>query len=110
MLLKIISVIANIIFFIVLNMSFYTDRAMMPDGNMREWQRSPISRLHIADEAWLLYLQLFFTAVSIITATLLMFGVKNNMVKIVWIIATIASIIMFIVIMIVTANTHAKYA
>ncbi|MBR2578462.1 MAG: hypothetical protein IKE38_05965 [Erysipelotrichaceae bacterium] len=110
MLLRIISIIANVIYFVILNISFYTDRAMMPDGNMRTWHRSPISRLYIADDVWLLYLQLFFASVSIVTAILMMLGVKGGIVRNVWLISTIASAVMFIIILIVTANSHAKYA
>ena len=44
MLMSILSIIANIAYFVVLNMNLYTDRAMMPNGEMREWYRSPLTR------------------------------------------------------------------
>ena len=66
MLMTILSIIANIAYFIVLNINIYTDRAMMPTGEVREWQRSPIARLSIADHSFLLYLQIFLAAVSVI--------------------------------------------
>ena len=45
MLMTILSIIANIAYFVVLNLNIYTDRAMMPTGEVREWHRSPIIRL-----------------------------------------------------------------
>ena len=110
MLLSIISIIINIIFYIILNINLYTDRALMPDGGMREWQRSPISRLQLADQGTLLYLQLAFAAVSMITSVLILLGAKNSIIRVVQLVSTAASIVMFIMIMIVTSNSHAKYA
>ena len=49
MLLSILSILLNIAYVVVLNISFYTDRAPMPTGQFREWQRSPVDRLSIAD-------------------------------------------------------------
>ncbi len=110
MLLTILSIIANIAYFIVLNINIYTDRAMMPTGEVREWQRSPIARLSIADQSFLLYLQLFLAAVSVITSVLFLFGVRSRMIRIIQLVSIIGSTIVFIIIMIVTANSHAKYA
>lgn len=45
MLRGIISIVLNIGYFIVMRVEMYTDRAMMANGEMREWQRSPIDRL-----------------------------------------------------------------
>ena len=91
-------------------MSIYTDRTMMANGEVREWHRSPISRLYIANNQWLLYLQLALAAASVITAVLLLFKIKSATVRRIWIISTIASTAVFIIIMIVTSNTHADYA
>ncbi len=110
MLLSIVSIIVNIAFFVVLNLDLYTDRAMMPTGQIRVWHRSPISRLHISDQTALLYLQILFAAVSVITSVLVLFGVKSRIVKTVRLASTAASALLFIVIMIVTANSHARYA
>ena len=110
MLLSIISILANVAFLIVLNMDIYTDRAMMATGEMREWHRSPITRLSIADQSWLFYLQLVLVAVSIVTSALVLFGVRSDVVRIIRLVSLIASAVMFVVIMVVTSNTHAKYA
>lgn len=110
MLLSIVSLVVNIAFFAVMNLELYTDRARMPNGGVREWHRSPIARLHISDRSALLYLQLAFAAVSVITAVLVLFGVKNSVVKTIRLVSTIASAIMFAVIMIVTGNAHVNYA
>ena len=109
MLITILSIILNIAYFVVLNLNIYTDRAMMPTGEIREWHRSPIARLNIADQSFLIYLQIVFAAVSIITSVLFLFGVRNNIIKIIQLVSTIGSTIMFIIIMIVTSNLHAKY-
>lgn len=110
MLMNILSIIANIVFFVVLNMNIYTDRAMMPNGEVREWQRSPITRLNMADQPFLIYLQIIFTAVSIITSALVLFGVSSKTIKTVQLVSTIGSAVVFIIIMIVTSDSHAKYA
>ena len=109
MLITILSIILNIAYFVVLNLNIYTDRAMMPIGEIREWHRSPVTRLNIADQSFLIYLQIVFAAVSIITSVLFLFGVRNNIIKIIQLVSTIGSTIMFIIIMIVTSNLHAKY-
>ena len=57
MLLSIISIAANLAYIMILNISMYTDRAKMPNGEYREWRRSPISRLDIQGQTFLLYLQ-----------------------------------------------------
>ena len=109
MLITILSIILNIAYFVVLNLNIYTDRAMMPTGEIREWHRSPVTRLNIADQSFLIYLQIVFAAVSIITSVLFLFGVRNNIIKIIQLVSTIGSTIMFNIIMIVTSNLHAKY-
>ena len=109
MLMSILFIIINIAYFVVLNINIYTDRAMMPTGEIREWHRSPVTRLNIADQSFLIYLQIVFAAVSIITSVLFLFGVRNNIIKIIQLVSTIGSTIMFIIIMIVTSNLHAKY-
>ena len=109
MLMSILFIIINIAYFVVLNINIYTDRAMMPTGEIREWHRSPIARLNIADQSFLIYLQIVFAAVSIITSVLFLFGVRNNIIKIIQLVSTIGSTIVFIIIMIVTSNLLAKY-
>lgn len=110
MLMSILSIIANIAYFVVLNMNIYTDRATMPTGEIREWHRSPIARLNIADQSFLFYLQMILVAVSIITSVLFLFGVRGRMIRTIQLVSVIGSTIVFIIIMIVTSNSHAKYA
>ena len=110
MLMSILSIIANIAYFVVLNMNIYTDWATMPTGEVREWHRSPIARLNIADQSFLFYLQIVLTAVSIITSVLFLFGVRGRMIRTIQLVSIIGSTIVFIIIMIVTSNSHAKYA
>ena len=110
MLMTILSIIVNITFFVVLNMNIYTDRAMMPTGEVREWHRSPIARLSIADQSFLIYLQIVIAAVSIITSVLFLFGVRNKTIRTIQLVSVIGSTIAFIIIMIVSSNSFAKYA
>ena len=110
MLMAILSIIVNIAYFVVLNMNIYTDRAMLPNGKVREWRRSPITRLNIADQSFLIYLQIIFAAVSIITSVLFLFGVRNSIIRTIQLVSAIGSTIVFIIIMIVTSDLHANYA
>ena len=110
MLMSILSIIANIAYFVVLNMNIYTDRATMPTGEIREWHRSPIARLSIADQSFLFYLQMILAAVSIVTSVLFLFGFRGRMIRTIQLVSIIGSTIVFIIIMIVTSNSHAKYA
>ena len=106
----ILSIIVNIVYFVVLNIEIYTDRAMMPTGEVREWHRSPVARLSISDQSVLYYLQIVLAAVSIITSVLLLLGVRSNIIKTIQLVCTIGSTVMFVIIMIVTANSHVTYA
>ena len=110
MLMTVLSIIVNIGYFAVLNMNIYTDRAMMPTGEVREWQRSPISRLHIADQSFLIYLQIVLAAVSVITSVMFLFGVRSRIIRTIQLISVIGSTIVFIIILIVTSDSHANYA
>ncbi len=110
MLITILSIIVNIAYFAVLNMNIYTDRAIMPTGEVREWHRSPITRLNIADQPFLIYLQIVLAAVSIVTSVLFLFGVRQSIIRKIQRISVICSTIMFIIIMIVTSDSHARYA
>ncbi len=110
MLMPILSIIVNIVYFVVLNIEIYTDRAMMPTGEVREWHRSPVARLSISDQSFLYYLQIVLAAVSIITSVLLLLGVRSNIIKTIQLVCTIGSTVMFVIIMIVTANSHVTYA
>lgn len=106
---NIVFIIVNIAYVVVLNMKIYTDRALMPTGEVREWRRSPVTRLSIADQSFLFYLQIALVAVSIITSVLLLFGVRHNIIRIIQLVSTIGSTVVFIIIMIVTSNLHAHY-
>ena len=113
MLLSIISIALNLIYGVVLNLNLYTDRVVMPNGDIQAWRRCAISRLYLAGQPWLLYLQIACAAVSIITSILFLIGVKNSRSKFrkaVRIVSTVASTVLFIVIMIVTACSPARYA
>lgn len=110
MLITILSIILNIGFFVVLNLNIYTDRAMMPNGEFREWHRSPLTRLSIAGQSFLIYLQIVLAAVSIITSVLFLFGVRSRMIRTIQLLSIVGSAVVFIIIMIVTSGAHAKYA
>ena len=107
---SILSIIVNIAYFVILNTALYTDRAKMPTGEIREWHRSPVARLSISDQSFLYYLQIVLAAVSIITSVLLLLGVRSNIIKTIQLVCTIGSTVMFVIIMIVTANSHVTYA
>lgn len=110
MLMTIITIIVNIAYFVVLNMNIYTDRAMLPTGEVRVWHRSPINRLNIADQSFLLYLQIVLAAVSIIASVLFLLNVRSSMIRTIQLVGAIGSTVVFIIIMIITSNSHSNYA
>ncbi len=110
MLLSIISLAVNIVYYLIMNLQIYTDRGMMANGQVREWKRSRISRLNMSGRTWLLYTQLFFAVIAIVTSLLIIFGVKSMIIRKVQLISMIASTVMFVVIMFVSGNTFVNYA
>ena len=82
----------------------------MPNGEVREWHRSPAARLNMADQSFLIYLQIVLAAVCIISSVLFLFGVRSKIVRTIQLVSVIGSTIVFIIIMIVSANSHASYA
>jgi len=110
MLRSIISIILNVLYFVILNIPMYTDKAHMADGSVREWHRSPVDRLNISDMPWLFYLQIAISVICTVTSLLMMFGVKVKVVRTIQLISLIVSAIVFVAILIITSNSHAKYA
>ena len=106
---NIVPILFNIVYFVILNIKLYTDHAIMPDGDKQIWHRSAIDRLDAADKRFLLYLLILGAVVSTISSIMLMLGIKNNVVRIIQLISTIVSMIMFIVILLVANATHPKY-
>ena len=107
--LGIVSIIADVAFLIALKVNIYTDKAHMADGTTQVWHCSPADRLDACGKHELMYLQIFLAAVSVITSVLLVFGVRNNIVRIVQLISTAGSIVVFIIIMIIADRTHPRY-
>ena len=110
MMMAILSMIANAAYLVILNIAFYTDRVKMPTGEIREWHRSPVTRLNLAGQSFLFYLQIVLAAVSILTSVLLLFGVRSSIIKMIQLVSMIGSTVIFVIIMIVTANSHVHYA
>ena len=109
MMMAILSMIANAAYLVILNRAFYTDRVKMPTGEIREWHRSPVTRLNLSGQSFLFYLQIVLAAVSILTSVLLMFGVRSSIIKTIQLVSMIGSTVIFVIIMIVTANSHVHY-
>ncbi|MBO4889013.1 MAG: hypothetical protein J5589_11995 [Firmicutes bacterium] len=109
MLLSIISFVINIAMIVILNIELYTDTAYMADGTVHHWELSPIDKLSKADMGWMFNLQIFLVAISVLSSILVLFGVKHRIVKIVQLVSLIASVVMFIIIMITSKNIHLKY-
>ena len=109
MLLNVLSIIANAVFLVALNLKLFTDRYTLPDGIQRTKHLSPIDRLNICGRPELLYLQVTLVIVSIVLSAALLLGIKNNAVKTVRLISTIASAVLFVIIMLVAGVTHGKY-
>jgi len=109
MMMAILSMIANAAYLVILNIAFYTDRVKMPTGEIREWHRSPVTRLNLSGQSFLFYLQIVLAAVSILTSVLLLFGVRSSIIKTIQLVSMIGSTVIFVIIMIVTANSHVHY-
>ena len=109
MMMAILSMIANAAYLVILNIAFYTDRVKMPTGEIREWHRSPVTRLNLSGQSFLFYLQIVLAAISILTSVLLMFGVRSSIIKTIQLVSMIGSTVIFVIIMIVTANSHVHY-
>ena len=109
MMMAILSMIANAAYLVILNIAFYTDRVKMPTGEIREWHRSPVTRLNLSGQSFLFYLQIVLAAVSILTSVLLVFGVRSSIIKTIQLVSMIGSTVIFVIIMIVTANSHVHY-
>ena len=109
MILSILSIVANIVFMVMLKLELFTDRATLPDGETRTYTWSAFDRLSAADKNWLGYLQIALVAISVISSILVLVGIKNNVVKIIQLVSMICSAVMFAVIMIVSVNTHPAY-
>ncbi len=106
----IISMIVNGVYLFVLNKDLYVDRYHLPDGEMGEHHRSPIDSLYTANNPALLHLQLFLMLISAVSSILLLIGVKNSIVRVIQIVSTIASTVVFVIILIYTGNSvHPKY-
>ena len=103
------TIVANIVFYIVLHMEIYTDRAHMPDGSIEKHHYSALGRLDIGGRSELYHLQLMFMVISCITGILLICGVKNNIVRIVQLVSSVASIVVFIAIMVVSKGIRPRY-
>ncbi len=102
--------IANGVYLFILKMDLYVDRYHLPDGEMGEHHRSPIESLYTADNPALVNLQIFLMLLSVVTALLLLIGIKNNIVRVIHIISTIASTAVFVIILIYTGNfVHPRY-
>lgn len=61
------------------------------------------------DQSFLIYLQIVLAAVSMITSLLFLFGARSSIVKTIQLVSITGSTIVFMIIMIVCANSHAKY-
>lgn len=109
MILSIISIVANIVFFVVLRLELFVDKATLPDGITRTYKWNAFDRLSAADMNWLATLQIALMVISIISAILVLAGIKNNVVKIIRLASLICSAIVFAIIMITSYNTHATY-
>ncbi len=106
---SILSIIADILYIVVLNIPLYTDRAVMPGGDARVWRLSPLQRLQGGDLSFLFYLELLCIAVSIAAAVLMRIKTGSAVLKKVWAVSSVISLLLFVTIMIITANIHLKY-
>lgn len=109
MVLSIISIIANITFNIIIFLKLFTARVHMPDGGFSVYHLSALDKLNAAELTILVYLQILISMVAVILSIFVLGKVKADIMKKPQIISFIASVVMFIVLMIVTILIHPKY-
>ncbi len=109
MLQSVVTVFLNAVFMIVLHLKLYSDRFVLPGEAARTWRRSPVESLQTADMPALLILQYVFVIVSVVSAVLVLFGVKSRTVRIVRLASAVGSAVMFVLIMIVSASVRPRY-
>ena len=110
MLLTVLAVVLTVVYGIVLNTQFYTDRAAMPSGETRTWRRSPASRLSLSDRTWLLYLLGAVSVFSILFGILRLLGIREDVFLIAQIVSILVAGVLFAAAMLLSRNSHAKYA
>ena len=103
--LNILSVIAAIVYFVVLNLKIFTVKYMSPDGEVI-MRVSPAERLGVPS---LYVLHLICSVLSVAASVLAMTGARSRTVRTVQIAALIASTVTFIVVLAVSAGTNLKY-
>ena len=109
MLQSVVTVFLNAVFMIVLHLKLFSDRFVLPGEAARTWRRSPVESLQTADMPALLILQYVFVIVSVVSAVLVLFGVKSRTVRIVRLASAVGSAVMFVLIRIVSASVRPRY-
>ena len=109
MVLSIISIIVNIAFNVIIFLKLFTARVHMPDGGLSVYHFSALDKLNAAELTILVYLQILISMVAVILSIFALGKVKADIMKKPQIISFIASVVMFIVLMIVTILIHPKY-
>ena len=106
----ILTIAANSAYFAILRIEMFTERYHLPpDGEVQVKTLSPIDRLYQGGNNGLINLEVFLMVVSVAAGILMIVGLKNRVVRITWIISSIASTVMFIIIMIIAGGTHLVY-
>lgn len=108
--LPILSIAVNAAYFAILRIEMFTERYHLPpDGEVQVKTLSPIDRLYHAGNNGLINLEVFLMVVSVATGILMIVGLKNRGVRMIWIVSSIASTVMFIIILIIAGGTHLVY-
>ncbi|MBR4574440.1 MAG: hypothetical protein IKO16_05980 [Lachnospiraceae bacterium] len=106
----ILSIAANAAYFAILRIEMFTERYHLPpDGEVYVETLSPVDRLYHAGNNGLINLEVFMMVVSVAAGILMIVGLKNRVVRMAWIIGSIASTVMFIIILIIAGGTHLVY-
>lgn len=103
--LNILSIIADIVYFAVLNLKIFTVKYMTPDGQV-QMRVSPAQKLGVPG---LYVLHLICSVLNIAASVLAMTGARSSTVRTVQIASLIASTVTFIVVLAVSAGTNLKY-
>ena len=106
----IISVLVNIVYYIFLRIDLFTDSYHLPGvEGMVVNRRNAIDSLFHADMNGLINIEMLFMVVSIISSVMMLFGMSSSALRTVQRVSTIASTVVFVVIMIAAGNVHLTY-
>ena len=108
LILNILAIIANIIYYVVLRKELYTIRAILLDGES-VYSYTPIELLSHAGNDSLAKFQFVFAVISIALSVVMAVGFRKKFVDIAWIISTVVATVLFAAILLYAGSVNLVY-